>query len=71
MAVIGRLDGQVDAVLIEPLRRGQGPGADEAAGAGEQGSGGEAEREAPQGRANDAEANTRHSAVAELPVWLL
>lgn len=71
MAVIGRLDGQVDAVLIEPLRRRPGSDAGEAADAGEQASTAEAGRKTPQGRASDPETNTRRNTDAELPVWLL
>ena len=72
MTVIGRLDGQVDAVFIEPLKRRHEPDAvettDEQA---------QVER-APEpphnttgARARSAKTDGPRAVEAELPVWLL
>lgn len=71
MSVIGRLDGQVDAVLISPIGKRRGR---------EEATGGEADTAAPDAQAettlraeDDAEkrAGKRGEVTRELPVWLL
>jgi hypothetical protein len=66
MGVIGRLDEQVDAVLIEPLRRRDEPLGDEHDEAGQ------AERpERPAQLPARIEESGAQRAADDLPVWLL
>ena len=66
MSVIGRLDGQVDDVLIKPLsKKGERVGANEDAPA-QPSAPPPADAESPAGDATDRERPPR-----ELPVWLL
>ena len=70
MTVIGRLDEQVDAVLIAPLKRK--PGAVETTEHKEQvETEVDGERAAPSARARRTEAGAHQRAEDELPVWLL
>ena len=70
MTVIGRLDEQVDAVLIAPLKRK--PGATETAEQKEQTeSEVDRERAATLDRARRTEGAAHQRAADELPVWLL
>lgn len=64
MSVIGRLNEQVEAVLINPLKRERAPGDEER------------ETHAPPSVSSDAESDAESSgekreADAALPVWLL
>jgi hypothetical protein len=72
MTVIGRLDRQVDAMLIEPLKRRHEPGAAETTDANAQV---ETEtgppHDTPQGHARQAETDEQRDADVTLPVWLL
>jgi hypothetical protein len=72
MTVIGRLDEQVDAVLIEPLKRRHEPGAAETT---DEKTQVEIETEPQHGRtqghARHAETDEQHDADVTLPVWLL
>jgi hypothetical protein len=72
MTVIGRLDGQVAAVLIEPLKRRHEPGATETTDANAQV---ETETEPQHGttqrHARHAETDEQRDADVALPVWLL
>jgi hypothetical protein len=65
MAVIGRLDGQVDAVLITPLKRKGEPDEDERAQRSER-----AEQVAQTTRTS-RERSSEQTDADELPVWLL
>ncbi|HEX8649589.1 MAG TPA: hypothetical protein VF708_02030 [Pyrinomonadaceae bacterium] len=69
MPVIGRLDEQVDAVLIKPLeRRGEPAGDDTAARSNENIA--QPQSAIPKGSETDAQAHER-AEQEELPVWLL
>ena len=68
MTVIGRLDEQVDAVLIAPLKRKQRADADAQEQAADEI---EAAHTAPPVNAHRAEQDARPKAETELPVWLL
>jgi hypothetical protein len=72
MPVIGRLDGQVEAMLIEPLKRRHEPGVDEAAAANAQvASETEPKHAAIWERACAAKTDEQRDADVALPVWLL
>ncbi len=68
MPVIGRLDGQVDEVLIKPVSRGRRGGGEEApAGADDEA----APAPAPPAETQTPRADESSGGAAELPVWLL
>jgi hypothetical protein len=72
MTVIGRLDGQVDAVLIEPLKRRHAPSTDEAPDANAQvETEPEPQRGTTQGHVRPAETDAQRRVDEALPVWLL
>lgn len=72
MTVISRLDGQVDAVLIEPLKRRHEPGAAETTEAHAQvETETEPQHDTTQGHARPAETDEQRAAHVTLPVWLL
>jgi hypothetical protein len=72
MTVIGRLDGQVEAMLIEPLKRRHEPGADETTDTNAQvASETEPKHDARWERACAAKTDEQRDAEVALPVWLL
>jgi hypothetical protein len=72
MTVIGRLDGQVDAVLIEPLKRRREPGAVETTDEKAQvESATKPQHETTEARARSAKTEGPRAVDVDLPVWLL
>jgi hypothetical protein len=70
MSVIGRLDEQVDAVLIKPLERGGEPARD-GDGAASSNENIERPQSAIQTALEKQSTGSAHDERAELPVWLL
>jgi len=66
MAIIGRLDEQTDAVLIEPLRRKRAPETETHTQTTEQ-----TESQPAQTEVQHDDESTRRDETTELPVWLL